>query len=303
MELVTQMAWLYPGNLSEKGEWVAAQIAETAEWALTEEVRTTPKPGLVDCYSNGAHTDMNLQTFLKSAAALRPYFKKMAECGWMYYRTPETMFLEIREIGKAAERAMYRATGGINTHKGLVFAIGILSAAAASVYRRYGSYVQEAVFATEQEMVQKILFCELAQQQFTRPETHGEAVYHKYGSLGARGEALAGYATVREIALPVMESGMREAREFELVKLQTLLALMGRVEDSNILSRSSMERLREVQHMARKFLNAGGMYRPGGIETMKKWDALFVQWNISPGGSADMLAITLFLYRLAGGRL
>lgn len=302
MELVTQMAWLYGGNLSKEGEQVAQQIAEMAEWALVEEVRTTPKPGLVDCYSNGAHTDMNLQTFLKSAAALRPYFKRMAECGWLYYQTPERIFLKIREIGKEAERAMYRATEGINTHKGLVFSIGILGAAAASVYRRYGRFVREAVFATEQKMVQKILFCELAQQHM-RPATHGEAVYHKYGSMGARGEALTGYATVREVALPMLESGMREEHEFELVKLQTLLALMGQVEDSNILSRSSMERLREVQHMARAFLNMGGMYRCDSTETMKKWDALFVQWNISPGGSADLLATTLFLYRLTGGNL
>ena len=301
MEPIAEKTWVYKFNKSDDAEAVSEQIAAIAEWSLREEVCTTPKPGLVDCYSNGAHTDMNVQTFLRSAAVLRPYFKDMAKCGWAYYQAPEKIFAEIREIGKEAEIAMYAATGGINTHKGLVFSIGILSAAAAAVYRRYGVFLREAVFVMEQDMVRNILLHELSRNKNVQPLTHGEAVYHKYGSSGVRGEAVAGYATVKEIALPVMDAGMRERREFEFVKLQTLLALMGQVEDSNILSRSNMERLRQVQHMAQKFFKAGGVYRFDGIETMKKWDALFIEWNISPGGSADLLAITLFLYRLTGG--
>ena len=95
--------------------------------------------------------------------------------------------------------------------------------------------------------------------------------------------------------------GIRQHRNFEAVKLQTLITLMSQVEDSNILHRSDMDRLKQVREMSRSFLNAGGVYQPDGMETMMEWDRQFIAWNISPGGSADLLATTLFIYRAAGG--
>lgn len=283
-------------------EKITQQIADTARWALLEEVRTTPKPGLVDCDSNGAHTDMDVCTFVSSAEALYPYFKVMAAYGWSDYNNPERLFEKIRPVGKLAEEAMYQATDGVNTHKGLIFSIGILSAAAAAVYRRKNAFIRNDIFAEEMQMVHTAMQRELnLTQQKKESLTNGEKVYQTYGSLGVRGEALYGYAAVRNLSLPVVEEGVQKHRPFDRIKIQALLMLMSQVEDSNILSRSNMDMLRHVQGMSREFLNTGGVYRDDGIETMKQWDKQFTEWNISPGGAADLLAITLFIYRLTGG--
>lgn len=283
-------------------EKIAKQIADIAGWALLEEVHTTPKPGLVDCYSNGAHKDMTVRTFEDSAKALHPYFLMMAEIGWEYYEKPQEIFLKIREVGKLAEGAMYRATNGVNTHKGLIFSIGILSAAAAAVFHQTKEISREDIFVKEMEMVQNILLQELAASGMKKKDlTNGEKVYKKYGSFGVRGEALYGYAAVRNLSLPVFDEGVENHMDFETVKLQALVTLMSQVEDSNILYRSDMDRLKQVQKMSRDFLNAGGMYQQSGMETMMEWDRQFIDWNISPGGSADLLAITLFIYRVTGG--
>lgn len=290
-------------NIVLEIETITKYIADVAQWALLEEVSTTPKPGLVDCFSNGAHKDMNLKTFVDSADALQPYFKKMALCGFINYDNIEVIFPELRKIGRFAEEAMYQATGGVNTHKGLIFSLGILSAAAAVVYRKNGAFLQEEIFATELAMVQKTLLTELCCMKVVDPKTHGEAVYRKYGSMGVRGEAAFAYQTVRTIALPEIYRGKALGQDFERVKLQTLLALLAEVEDSNILSRSNPLRLQHVQKMAKRFYEAGGAYREDSIATFKEWDEKFIDWNISPGGCADLLAIALFIYRLTGGSL
>ena len=114
----------------EKAEYFAESIGRMAYQALLEEVYTVPKPGLVDPYSCGAHTDMDVQTFERSAEALYPWFVRMAYQGYQLTCTPEDLFREIRKTGMLAEEAMYRATGHVNTHKGMIFTLGIFSAAA-----------------------------------------------------------------------------------------------------------------------------------------------------------------------------
>lgn len=288
-------------NIVIELENVTKYIADVAQWALLEEVSTTPKPGLVDCYSNGAHKDMNLKTFIDSAEALHPYFKQMTMSGFLHFDNLKELFPKLREIGRFAEEAMYDATGGVNTHKGLIFSLGILSAAAAIVYRDKGAFICDEIFSTQVEMVQKTLLAELCCMPLLTPKTHGEMIYRKYGSMGVRGEAAFGYQTVQKIALPELYKGMALSEDFERVKLQTLLKLMANVEDSNIISRSNPARLAQVQNMAKEFCEAGGAYRKDTFDILKKWDEKFIEWNISPGGCADLLAISLFMFRLTGG--
>ncbi|MCR5778589.1 MAG: triphosphoribosyl-dephospho-CoA synthase CitG [Lachnospiraceae bacterium] len=278
-------------------------IADTARWALIEEVMTTPKPGLVDCCSNGAHKDMDLMTFVNSANALKPYFKKMALCGFNNYKEPKKIFQKIRSIGIEAEEAMYKATGGVNTHKGLIFSIGILSAASAAARKKYGRYSREDIFSIEQDMVKDILLKELAEKKYCRPVTHGENVYRKYGASGVRGEAVTGYQTVREVALKELDEGIAAGHDFEDVKIQTFIALLANVEDSNILSRSDIDTLKKVQWMAGELYRENGVYGNDSKAVLKSWDKLFIEWNISPGGCADLLAIALFIHRLTGGQI
>ena len=124
-------------------------IGQLAANALLEEVFTAPKPGLVDPYSNGAHKDMNLETFKESIKAITPYFEEMALQGILMYREPQNLFPAIRRTGQKAEQAMYQATGGINTHKGAIFTLGIFSAAAAVCLSTFSFITLDALLETE----------------------------------------------------------------------------------------------------------------------------------------------------------
>lgn len=297
MYLTKKLSYNYGRALSEKNT-LCAFLAEAAYRSLIEELITSPKPGLVDRISNGAHKDMTFKTFINSANALAPYFKKIAESAYDGYMSPELVFHDIRKIGKAAEIAMYQATDGVNTHKGIIFSIGILTAATVIAYQRNKRFILDEIIEIEQEMVRETLLKELCFMNFYRPQTHGEDIYQKYGSAGVRGVAIMGYREVVDIALPEMIKGVNKGYEFERVKLQTLLTLMARTEDSNILSRSDENRLREVQTISNEFVSSGGAYRSDWRDFLIGLDKQFIEWNISPGGSADLLAVTVFLYIL-----
>ena len=129
----------------EKAEYFAESIGRMAYQALLEEVYTVPKPGLVDPYSCGAHTDMDVQTFERSAEALYPWFVRMAYQGYQLTCTPEDLFREIRKTGMLAEEAMYRATGHVNTHKGMIFTLGIFSAAAGRCIQEDGTVTLQSI--------------------------------------------------------------------------------------------------------------------------------------------------------------
>lgn len=273
----------------------AKEIGFLAYISLLDEVYTSPKPGLVDLYSNGAHTDMDYHTFERSAMVLQPYFSAMAFQGMMMADSPRLLFDDIRRIGITAEKAMYAATGGVNTHKGLIFNLGILSAAVGACFRTHGCLVLEQLVELEQAMVKEILEQEIQELLHKKSSTYGEKNLKCYGSRGIRGEAISGYASVREISLPVMLLGIEEERNWNLIKLETLFALMSQVEDSNIIARHSPEVLEEVHEIAIEFLEKGGAYSRGSLDRLKQMDAEFIKRNISAGGCADLLAVTIFL--------
>jgi len=265
----------------------AFQIGNLAYRAMLEEVYTTPKPGLVDLYSTGAHKDMDLE----------PYFVSMALEGMRLPRMPRLLFERIRRIGLSAEEAMYQATAGVNTHKGLIFHLGILSAAAGACMETYGTVTTEYLVEMEQAMARETLIKELKEmQEFS---SNGEKNLNQYGLTGARGEAISGYASVCRIALPVMAKGVKEGRDWNRIKLETLFMLMSRVEDSNIIARHDPSVLLKVQSIARNYLLAGGAYRDKSMVTLKRMDADFIKGNISAGGCADLLAVAIFMHDLA----
>ena len=221
----------------EKAEYFAESIGRMAYQALLEEVYTVPKPGLVDPYSCGAHTDMDVQTFERSAEALYPWFVRMAYQGYQLTCTPEDLFREIRKTGMLAEEAMYRATGHVNTHKGMIFTLGIFSAAAGRCIQEDGTVTLQSILRMEQKMTARILRAEIEMLGKEPAKSNGEKNLVQYGTTGIRGEALAGYPSVFHIALPVLEDGLLRGMEWNRIKLQILFALMSRVQDSNILSR------------------------------------------------------------------
>lgn len=286
--------------IHEAGE-VAKTIGAKARRALLEEVYTSPKPGLVDLYSCGAHEDMNIRTFEKSAEAIYPYFVRMAEQGYLLRCTPEALFLEIRKTGIEAEQAMYCATGGVNTHKGLIFTIGIFCAAAGRCMKENKKLTARNLSGMQLRMTSRVLTNEIEQLKSSVAGSHGEQNLQKYGTAGIRGEALAGYPDVWNLALPVLQAGIRERREWNLVKLQTLFVLMSKVEDSNILSRHNLSVLEKVQEESKYFLYGGGAYGENAIEQLCRMDREYIRRNISAGGCADLLAAAVFIELLLNG--
>ena len=281
------------GNPLEKA---AIRIGNMAYRALLEEVYTSPKPGLVDLYSTGAHKDMDVSTFERSAAALEPYFASMALEGMIFPGAPRLLFENIRRIGISAERAMYQATDGVNTHKGLIFHMGILSGAAGACIWTGKGLTLKALMEMEQAMVKETLIREVENmEQYT---SNGEKNLEQYGTLGARGEAISGYSSVLEISLPRMMERIREGEDWNLIKLEALFMLMSRVADSNILSRHNPKVLSEIQGLAEDFLRNEGVYRDSSILTLKRMDGEFIKRNISAGGCADLLALTIFMAQL-----
>lgn len=278
----------------------AVYIGNCAYRALLEEVYTTPKPGLVDLYSNGAHKDMDVGTFEKSAEALHPWFVRMAAQGMTFQGDPEELFLAVRKTGLDAEKAMYHATGGVNTHKGLIFTLGIFCAAAGRCGRISGrQFSVSDISRVQQQMTARILAEELEVISKKPARSHGEQNLQRYGTAGIRGEALLGYPSIFQLALPVMKKGRREGRNWNFVKLQTLLVLMSRTQDSNILSRTCPEELARVQKEIKAFLETGGAYREDAVSFLQKLDAAYSIRNVSAGGCADLLAAAVFFELLA----
>lgn len=271
-----------------------SRIERWAHTALLEEVYTTPKPGLVDLHDNGAHVDMNCATFEASAAAIAPYFAQMAWAGWQAELQPESLFAAIRGIGQSAEHAMFRSTGGINTHKGALFTLGILCAAAGRCLSSCGCIRKDMVLTLGQDMARETLEKELRQLRLCIPKTHGELLYQKYGVRGVRGEVIDGFPTLRAMDALLDCFGKTEIRKNE-VKVQALLVSMARLEDTNVLMRGGPQAAVWVKRTAEELLEQGGAFSKQGRAGLREMNRQCIRKNISPGGSADLLAAALFL--------
>jgi triphosphoribosyl-dephospho-CoA synthase len=276
-------------------------IGKTATESLIAEVSTTPKPGLVDMISNGAHKDMNYNTFIDSAKAISPYYSRMAELGYGWKTSLMELFQEIRKIGLEAETAMYQATNHVNTHKGLIFSAGILSAAAAYVYSKIGWFDTDKIFETCIQMTDERIEKDFKNIDCVHPKTNGEFLYVQYGNKGIRGEVQKGFPTVRNLSLPVLRNLMESNYSSNLSQIQVLMLLLAFTEDTNVLARHDKETLCYVQETANNFLSRGGVFAPDGMYELWNLDRLFIEKNISAGGCADLLAVTIMLYRLSKG--
>ncbi|MBR6555091.1 MAG: triphosphoribosyl-dephospho-CoA synthase [Clostridia bacterium] len=262
------------------------RIARLAAAALVEEVYTTPKPGLVDLNNNGAHRDMTVQTFLYSAAALQPYFRQMAELG----RTlpQEDLLPALRESGIRAEAAMFAATGGVNTHKGALISLGLLCGAAGQYLARGIAPDAEALCACVAHMTRGICARELGVGE----ETHGQGVYRKYGTRGIRGEAESGFASVRAYSLPRFRKELAQGTDYGEAAVKALLALIAHVPDTTVLHRRDEATAAWAAEEAARCLAA---YDEQAVLAL---DEAFIRENVSHGGCADLLAVTIFLHRL-----
>lgn len=257
----------------------AQLIGETAQKALLFESMVTPKPGLVDCEGSGSHSDMNLFSFASSACALRSYFEECVLLG-VRCASPD----QLQYAGMRAEDAMFAAAHA-NTHKGAIFSLGILCHA-------MGWCGEGAPLSAVLAKAAETGTCYLERMPSSaQAQTGGEKQYHLYGLTGARGEAASGFRTVVSIALPALEASLNEGSSMEDACLHALLHLMAGVQDSNIIRRAGMEGQRWVMAQAQTLLQNG--YSRADLQRLNE---AFVQKNISPGGSADLLAVACFLW-------
>lgn len=277
-------------------------INELAIKALLYEVSVTPKPGLVDRNNSGAHDDMDFFTFMDSVASLGSIFSQCAQKGVVFSGSVKNELLkELRPIGIIGEERMFAATGGINTHKGLIFSLGIISAAAGLLYQKKKSNIFTGDEVCEEV---KLITAGLTQSDFTNLHkktklTHGERNFTRYGVKGIRGEVESGFETVRSAGLPVLKTLLSTRKEsINDILVQVLLYLMQETEDSNIIARHDIETLRYVKASAREALSLGGIFTTEGRTKILDMDKDFIHKHISPGGSADLLAVTLMLYFL-----
>ena len=273
-------------------------IAARATQAMLMEAACTPAPGLVDMVNAGAHDDMDFFSFLKSSAALSGTMLRCAAAGWEHRGDVADLLPVLRHIGLAGERDMFAATGGVNTQKGLLFLLGILTAAAALNLRQGLTTDERAVFAQTANISRGIVERELAPlrgQDRATLQTAGERLYVDHGIAGIRGELEAGLPSVRNQGLPCLRQALSAGLTLNDALVHSLLGLMTTVEDTTVVNRHGVAVLREVQREAEEIMTAGGMLSDIGREKLGALDESFIRRNISPGGSADMLAATYFI--------
>ena len=257
--------------------------------ALMAEAKTTPKPGLVDCSNSGSHRDMDIDLFLDSADTLFPYFLRCTRIA-LDHSDPKELFRQLRPLGMTAEKEMLEATGGVNTHKGAIFTMGVAAAAAA---RCFPDTRPETVLEYCARMTEG-----LVKQDFggiTTPKTAGERLYVEHGITGIRGQAEQGFPAVLNVGLPVLQEGLSRGLSLNDAGCATLLHLLAVTDDTNMVSRSDLATLREIQSRLQVLL-ASDPYP--NLSIIEELDREFIERNLSPGGSADLLALTYFLHFL-----
>ncbi|MEQ9924436.1 triphosphoribosyl-dephospho-CoA synthase CitG [Pectobacterium brasiliense] len=259
--------------------------------ALTMEVMLTPKPGLVDRANNGSHRDMDVALFQTSIQAISPWFRHFTDAGYQHANTPLAQLLsQVRPIGIACEQAMLSATKGVNTHKGGIFAFGLLCTAAGWLAGRGERVTQRSLCDSVAAMCRDLVRNEL--EACSGAATAGEHLYQRHGLTGARGEAASGFSTVCQHALPTLQQAIAAGADDETALLRTLLVLMAHNPDTNIVSRGGMDGLAFVQDYARRLLMG-----PLDRQALREMDDALIARNLSPGGSADLLALTWLLYQ------
>jgi holo-ACP synthase/triphosphoribosyl-dephospho-CoA synthase len=275
-------------------EKLGNKITAAALGALMGEAAVTPKPGLVDRANNGSHGDMDFFSFIDSAAAIIPYFRHCALKGFESSANPVELFDSLRPEGKIAEAAMWKAAG-VNTHRGLVFSLGLLSAAFGRLYRHDEQPGLNAVLDMCRRMSAR-LGEDFSRISKTDP-SHGEALYLRSGIRGARGEASRGFPTMRNFALPALWELLDAGHSLNDAGAATLLRLIAHTEDTNVIHRSGTEKLKSLQKNILAFLETKPSME-GMLKKASELDGEFIRENISPGGSADLLAAAFFLERL-----
>ncbi len=286
---------------SARADETARRISGQAVNSLLAEVHVGPKPGLVDRFNSGAHRDMDEETFTRSAESLRGYFTDCAYAGiYLGLTGDEGITDSLVALGKDAEKTMLAATGGVNTHKGAIFSMGIFACAAGMSKAAEMSDVAEVGRGAESGSTLGSSFRENVLwlgRKFTdltvSDDTAGARIKNEYGISGIRGEAAAGYPTVFDTGLPALKAELATG-DAEAAALKALTAIIAEAEDTNVIARGGTEAAKWLKSEAAGILKKYGTSGFDIREALADLDRKCIEKNISPGGSADLLGLCLF---------
>ncbi|MDR9750759.1 triphosphoribosyl-dephospho-CoA synthase [Pseudomonas sp. SZMC_28357] len=279
-------------NLHAQPLSLADHLADLAVEALIDEADLSPKPALVDRRGNGAHSDLHLGLMHASALALWPAFKEMAEAAIDIGEVGLPLRETIGRIGREGEAAMLATTHGVNTHRGAIWALGLLVTAAALEPEASGA---ASVAFTAAKLAL------LNDRHAPQPFSHGAQVAQRYGAHGAREQAQLGFPAVLQGALPQLARSRAAGHGEQNARLDALLAIMTGLADTCVLYRAGEQGLRTMQNGAQAVLDAGGSASLAGRRRLHELDHQLLALNASPGGAADLLAACLLLDRIERG--
>lgn len=276
-----------------------ARIGRLAVRSLYAELSLTPKPGLVSLLDNGSHTDMTASTFMRSMFALRHYFVRITLAG-----SNGAPFARLAALGVEAEQRMLQATGGINTHRGAIFGLGLLCAALGACHAS-GVAPKNAIGAVD---IRSVLVARwgAALATHARPgaaDTHGTQVTERYLVGGARQEAALGMPAVFDLALPALRGALAAGRGLRRARIDALFALMAHISDTNVYHRAGEDGALVLKRHALAFVDAGGTAAPDWEARAQRCHRIFVAHRLSPGGAADLLAAACLVEAATGGLL
>lgn len=278
---------------NELADW-SQFIAELGYKAMLIEVYTTPKPGLVDRRNTGSHTDMTVETFERSAEAIAPWLARFVELGAnSVAEPPARVFQQLRQLGQGCEQDMFAATDGINTHKGMLFSLALICAAAGRLWSRKVRITAEALCLQVATLTRGIVQRELHQNR--APVTAGERFYQQYQITGVRGEVESGFATIRDFALPAYRRSVDFGADRNTALLEVMLILLAHNQDTNLIHRGGIDGLQFAQQQAMQILATTEALSDARRNALIELDDAFIAQHLSPGGSADLLALTWLL--------
>lgn len=278
------------------------KLAEYAQKSILYEAILTPKPGLVDAVDSGAHKDMDIYTFIDSSTSLFKGFYSYAKLGLTCKQDEKELFVKIRNIGIIAEKDMFKATDNVNTHKGINFSLGIVIAATG--YYLKDMYKEQVnnfkpddtlqILKIVKRMTEGLVKNDFRDLDQKEKLTNGEKIYLEKGFSGIRGEVEGGFPTVFNTSLPRLRFLSNNDIKKDRLLLDVLFHIMSVSIDSNVINRGGFETLEFVNEEALKFIEDGIIYQDNYQEKIEELNNVFIEKNISPGGAADLLAITIF---------
>lgn len=268
----------------------ARYLSFQAVRSMLAEVDLTPKPGLVDRRGSGSHSDLNLSLMHRSALSLYSCFQEMAIVANRACAT-QVLREQLAVIGRAGEKTMFAVTGGVNTHKGAIWALGLLVSGASMCP---DERVKPAMVAQYAAMI-----AGHPDSQSPHMSTNGSRVISRFQVDGARGEAQNGFPSVIERGLPTLWNARKRGVDENSARLDALMAIMAELDDTCLLHRGGWKALAVAKSGARKVIECGGTATAEGYRALEHLDKSLLAQNVSPGGSADLLAATLFLDSIA----